>query len=134
MASPAGGESIPATGASLVAPATLGDASPLDATRLRRDVYGFLPYWEVTSAQLDFDVLSHVAYFGVGTDAGGNLGTKNSDGTPTTGWAGWTSSSMTTIINAAHASHTRVTLTVEAMAWTSSSATVICRSCTPTRP
>ena len=121
---PAGGESIPATGASFVAPTTLGDADRLDATSLRRDVYGFLPYWEVGSAQLDFTVLSHVAYFGVGTDAAGNLGTKNSNGTPTTGWAGWTSSAMTTIINAAHASHTRVTLTVEAMAWTSSSAAV----------
>jgi spore germination protein YaaH len=121
---PAGGESIPATGASFVAPTTLGDAARLDATSLQRDVYGFLPYWEVSSAQLDFAVLSHVAYFGVGTDAAGNLGTKNSDGTPTTGWAGWTSSAMTTIINAAHASHTRVTLTVEAMAWTSSSAAV----------
>ena len=121
---PAGGESIPATEAAFVVPTTLGDTARLDATSLRRDVYGFLPYWEVGSAQLDFAVLSHVAYFGVGTDAAGNLGTKNSDGTPTTGWAGWTSSAMTTIINAAHASHTRVTLTVEAMAWTSSSATV----------
>jgi spore germination protein YaaH len=121
---PAGGESIPATGASFVAPTTLDDAARLDATSLRRDVYGFLPYWEVTSARLDFNVLSHVAYFGVGTDSAGNLITKNSNGTPTTGWAGWTSSAMTTIINAAHASHTRVTLTVEAMAWTSSSAAV----------
>ncbi len=119
--SPSGEPSpIPAVGASLVVP---GDEAPLApaAVGMRRDVYGFLPYWEVADAdtRLDFSVITHLAYFSVGADARGNLKKRNSNGTLTTGWAGWTSSRMTSIINAAHAKHSRVTLTLSVFAWTS---------------
>ena len=80
---------------------------------LRREVFGFLPYWELGST-LDYDTLSTIAYFGI------NL---RSDGTfdkSANGWDGWQSSSLTTVINDAHAHGTRVVLTVESMAWSSS--------------
>ena len=104
-----------------------GDAAgtfELDATvspdGLRREVFGFLPYWELNSSSttLDYSKLSTIAFFGVGADAYGNLQKKNSDGTTTVGWSGWTSSKMTSIINAAHQKHTRVVLTVQSFAWT----------------
>ena len=96
-------------------------AQPATSTNvLRREVYGFLPYWEsVAGPTLNYDILSTVAYFGVGTDGLGNLQKHDADGTTSTGWAGWTSSWMTNVINAAHAHGTRVALTVEEFAWDS---------------
>ena len=94
----------------------------LDGTRLRRQVMGFLPYWEVSDAVLDYEVLSTIAYFSVGSDKYGNLLKLDPDGTPTTGWGGWTSSRMTSIINAAHTKGTRVVLTISVFAWTSGQA------------
>jgi hypothetical protein len=102
-------------------PAATGDAA-LDATHLRRQVMGFLPYWEVNDAVLDYNLLSTIAYFSVGADKNGNLLKLDSDGTPTTGWGGWTSSKMTSIINGAHSKGTRVVLTISVMAWSTGQA------------
>ncbi len=96
-----------------------GPATPA-ANVLRREIYGFLPYWEsVAGPTLNYDILSTVAYFGVGVDGNGNL-QKHSNGNTSTGWAGWTSSWMTNVINNAHAHGTRVALTIEEFAWSTS--------------
>ncbi len=102
-------------------PATIRPAAAVDPGALRREVFGFLPYWELSdsSTTLDWEKISTVAYFGVGADGKGNLIKRNSDGSTTVGWSGWTSSKMTGVINAAHASHARVVLTVQSFAWTS---------------
>jgi spore germination protein YaaH len=85
------------------------------ANVLRREVYGFLPYWEaVAGPTLNYDILSTVAYFGVGVDGNGNLQKTGSN------WSGWTSSWMTNVINNAHAHGTRVALTIEEFAWSDS--------------
>ena len=85
---------------------------------LRRQVYGFLPYWESPySGELNYDILSTVAYFGVTVRSNGDLA-RTSGGSTTTEWAGWTSSWMTNVINAAHSHGTRVALTVTQFAWT----------------
>ncbi|HYH91969.1 MAG TPA: glycosyl hydrolase family 18 protein, partial [Candidatus Saccharimonadales bacterium] len=88
---------------------------------LRREVFGFLPYWELSdsSTTLDWAKISTLAYFGVGADGKGNLQKKNSNGSTTVGWSGWTSSRMTSVINAAHKSGARVVLTVQSFAWSS---------------
>jgi spore germination protein YaaH/flagellar hook assembly protein FlgD len=114
---------IPAVGAAFVTPGGPVDLG-LAAVGMRREVYGFLPYWEVSDpdTRLDFSIITHLAYFSVGADAKGNLKKRNSDGSLTTGWAGWTSSQMTSVINAAHKKRSRVTLTVSVFAWTSGQA------------
>jgi hypothetical protein len=111
---------IPARTLSFLAEPSVERPAAPDATGLRREVYGFLPYWEVgdSSTRLDYSVLSHIAYFSVGADASGNLLKRDRDGTPTTGWGGWTSQRMTQVINAAHARRTRVTLTISVFGWT----------------
>ena len=108
-------EGPPATG-TVIQPAAV-----VSANGLRREVFGFLPYWEVSDSSTSFNwsVLSTVAYFSVGAVQDGNLLKKNSDGSVTTGWGGWTSSKMTSIINAAHQRGTRVVLTITCFAWTS---------------
>jgi spore germination protein YaaH/flagellar hook assembly protein FlgD len=101
-------------------------ASAPGATGLLREIYGFLPYWEVSDAstRLNFSVLSDVAYFSIGVDGRGNLLKRNDDGSLTTGWAGWTSAAMTDVITEAHVAKTRVTLTLSVFAWTSAQASV----------
>ncbi len=100
-------------------------AAAVDPGALQREVFGFLPYWELTdsSTTLDWEKLSTIAYFGVGAQANGSLQKRNTDGSTTVGWSGWTSSKMTSVINAAHANHTRVVLTVQSFAWSTSGAT-----------
>ena len=100
-------------------------AAAVDPGGLRREVFGFLPYWELSdsSTTLDWEKLSTIAYFGVGADANGNLEIRNSDGSTSVGWAGWTSSKMTKVITDAHANNARVVLTVQSFAWSSGGVT-----------
>jgi spore germination protein YaaH len=109
--SPSGGEGVQ-------------DAAAVSSGGLRREIFGFLPYWEMNapSTTLDWRTLSTVAYFSVGCNSNGSLAKRNPDGSATVGWAGWTSSKMTSIINSAHAHHTRVVLTVSCFAWNGSGA------------
>ena len=86
---------------------------------LSHEVFGYLPYWMLSSAEmanLDYDLVSTLAYFSVGAKKDGTLH-KTTDGTPTTGWAGWNSSSLTNVISAAHQHGVKVVLTVTMMAW-----------------
>ncbi len=89
---------------------------------LRREIFGFLPYWQLNSSslRLDYAKISTIAYFGVGADGNGNLQKRNSDGSTTVGWSGWTSSKMSSIISTAHANRTRVVLTVQSFGWSTS--------------
>ena len=97
-------------------------AAAVDPGALRREVFGFLPYWELASSSTTFDweTLSTIAYFGVGADASGNLMRRNADGSTTVGWSGWTSANLTRVMNTAHANHTRVVLTVQSFGWNTS--------------
>jgi spore germination protein YaaH/flagellar hook assembly protein FlgD len=103
----------------VIAPTSL--AAPIDSGALRREVFGFLPYWELTDSttRLDYSVLSTIAYFGVDAGGDGHLIHQRS-GTTDVGWAGWTSGVLSNVISAAHAQGTRVVLTVQRFAWTSS--------------
>jgi spore germination protein YaaH len=102
-------------------PAPIELAAAVDPGALKREVFGFLPYWELSdsSTTLDWEKLSTIAYFGVGADGKGNLVKQTKSGAATVGWSGWTSSKMTSVIDAAHASHARVVLTVQSFAWSS---------------
>lgn len=127
---PSGGASpVEAMNASFASPAGSGAATPeitpdaaISPNGLRREIFGFLPYWEVNSSslRLDYSKISTIAYFGIGADGNGNLQKRNSDGSMTVGWSGWTSAKMTSIISAAHSHHTRVVLTVQSFGWNTS--------------
>ncbi len=103
------------------ADASIELTAAVDPGALRREVFGFLPYWEVSdsSTRLDWEKISTVAYFGVGAAADGSLQKRASDGSTTVGWSGWTSAKMTSVINAAHTSGARVVLTVQSFGWSS---------------
>jgi spore germination protein YaaH len=95
-----------------------GPAGPLP-NGLRREVLGFLPYWKLdstTRAALRLDLVSTIAYFSIGVQSNGYLA-RGSSSSPTVGWSGWTSASMTELINTAHARGVRVVPTITLMAW-----------------
>ena len=120
---PAAGASWHSTDATVTAgPVVVEPQAAITPAGLRREIFGFLPYWQVNSStlRLDYTKISTIAYFGVGADAAGNLVKKNADGTASVGWSGWASSKMTSIITTAHANHTRVVLTVQSFGWNAS--------------
>ncbi|HEX6128236.1 MAG TPA: glycosyl hydrolase family 18 protein [Candidatus Limnocylindria bacterium] len=82
---------------------------------LRKEVFGFLPYWMLTDSALshmNYSLVSSIAYFSVGLRSDGYLAKGTS-----TGWTGWNSSQMTQVIDRAHANGVKVVLTVTHMAW-----------------
>jgi spore germination protein YaaH len=87
---------------------------------LFREVFGYLPYWMLdpeSLSNLDYSLVSTLAYFSIGAQANGTLA-KGTVDNPSSGWQGWTSSAMTGVINAAHARGVKVVPTVTMMART----------------
>lgn len=124
--SSAGSGGVSTTTLLALAPSTSADATlASDATLaalpngLRKQVFGFLPYWMLSATDLQwmrYDAVSTIAYFGVAARSDGTLVTSGST------WSGWNSSAMTDVINKAHARGDRVVLTITMMAWDSTSA------------
>ena len=86
---------------------------------LRKQVFGFLPYWTLNASDLQwmqYGLVSTIAYFGVAARSNGTLATTS------TGWNGWNSSAMTGVINAAHRKGDKLVITITMMAWDSASA------------
>ena len=109
---------LTATGSATGQPATLSASAALP-NGMRKEVLGFLPYWLLDASSLQwmqYQLVTTIAYFGVGARADGTLATS-SGGSTTAGWSGWNSSAMTSVINSAHARGVRVVLTVTMMAW-----------------
>jgi spore germination protein YaaH len=119
LASPDGSTITPLTlAAPADAEATLAATAALP-NGMRKEVFGFLPYWMLDAGSLQwmqYQLVTTIAYFGVAARSDGTLATT-SGGITTSGWSGWNSSAMTNVINAAHARGVRVVLTVEMMAW-----------------
>jgi hypothetical protein len=65
-------------------------AAQVDPNGMRREVLGFLPYWELSDAdlRLDYSVLSTIAYFGVGADGQEPLAVPDEDGSAPCGLGG----------------------------------------------
>lgn len=86
---------------------------------LQREVLGFLPYWMLdatTRQHLRYDLLSTIAYFGIGVQPNGYL-ERGPTSARTQGWTGWTSAALTDVINSAHARGVKVVPTITMMAW-----------------
>ncbi len=77
---------------------------------LSHQVYGYLPYWRLDSGtvdRLDYDLVSTIAFFGLGIKADGNLDTA------WRGYAAYTSANAAAVTNAAHAKGVRVVPTFQ---------------------
>ena len=106
----------PLARAAVASPATQAAPSPTavdpgiqpfvrQARPLNREVFGYLPYWRLdvdTAGELRYELLSSIAFFGLGIKADGSLDTA---------WRGYTaylSDNAVAVTNAAHAAGVRV--------------------------
>jgi hypothetical protein len=91
-----------------ILPRGVASSLPGSNPNLRREVFGFAPYWELSHyAEWDFNLLSTVAYFGLDVNADGTFATSGN------GWNGWNSADLTAIINKAHAAGGRVVVVIK---------------------
>lgn len=95
----------------LLSPLTnqLQPLTPLTQVKNTHEVFGFAPYWNITKlSNVNFNTLTTFAYFGVEVDSDGNL-IKDSR------YQTFISSQATDLFKKAHASGTRVVLTLTQM-------------------
>jgi hypothetical protein len=86
---------------------------------LRREVFGFAPYWAVSATSTaytnwNYSLLSTVAFFGLTVDINGNFRTTLPNGQPDPGYAAWSSAQLVDMINRAHGAGDRVVLVIKA--------------------
>jgi len=87
-----------------ILPRRLGASNPL----LRREIFGFAPYWELkNNAQWNYNLLTTVAYFGLDVNSDGTFATNGGGAT------GWNSAELTTVINNAHQAGDRVVVVIK---------------------
>ena len=98
--------SLPAVGSAQPALNYPGPPSLTGDRLAPHDVFGFLPYWLLDSAP-DLSNVSTVAYFGVNVNSDGSLFESG------TGWAGYQSPELASVISNAHAQGTQVVLTAK---------------------
>lgn len=95
--------------ANIISPLT-GRLSPLQQDKKGYEVFGFAPHWTFDKLDnVNFDVLTTFAYFGIPVDSEGNLDTTDR------GYEVFQSSHATDIFRKAHAHGTRVVLTITQM-------------------
>ncbi len=94
----------PATVPPEPAPRSLALSAPLRP----HEIFGFAPYWTLPiSSGFNLSSLTTIAYFGVNVNANGTLSKAG------TGWAGFQSQYLATLITRAHAASVRVVLTAK---------------------
>jgi spore germination protein YaaH len=87
----------------VAAPTSVATANPLSS----HEVFGFVPYWSLDqSAGFSVAGLTTLDYFSVGINSNGTLDESGS------GWNGYESQALSTLITKAHAAGIRVVLTV----------------------
>ena len=97
-----------ATDPSLVVPG-IRPLEPAHAP-LSRQVYGYLPWWQLgpdTAGELQYDLLTTIAFFGIGIQPDGDLDRKSF------GYYGYVSGNATAVTNAAHDHGVRVVPTFQ---------------------
>ncbi len=110
----------PVGGSAPVAPlASTVPGAPRQRALADREVFGFLPYWNLADAAqtVDLDQLTTLAWFGVEAGPKGRLIRQTSAGVVPPGYRGWTDPAWKTLMAQAQAKGIRVVLTVERMSW-----------------
>ncbi len=87
----------------------LSSIKPLTNTKNQHEVFGFAPYWTIDKLDnVDFSILTTVAYFGISVDHEGNL-------IEDTGYSSFHSQQAAELFKKAHLHGTRVVLTLMQM-------------------
>lgn len=96
---------------SIISPlARSNELTPLTEGKSQKEVFGFAPYWTINKLDnVDFNVLTTFAYFGIPVKGDGNLDTSYQ------GYQTFKSETATEIFQKAHSHGTRVVLTITQM-------------------
>ncbi|HRN96789.1 MAG TPA: glycoside hydrolase family 18 protein [Candidatus Levybacteria bacterium] len=87
-----------------------GGLEPLKEAKSQKEVFGFAPYWTINKLEnVDFNVLTTLAYFGVPVKGDGSLDTEYQ------GYQTFESDTATQLFQKAHQHGTRVVLTITQM-------------------
>lgn len=104
----------------VVEPGKIFEAEPLSLKltltgQLKKEVFGFLPYWMVEKADdLNIKLLTDVAFFGLEVDARGNIVKVDQDGTSLSAWSIWNNDKkLDAFIKKAKRNRTRVHLVLK---------------------
>ncbi|MDO8658776.1 MAG: glycoside hydrolase family 18 protein [Candidatus Levybacteria bacterium] len=88
----------------------LADLKPIEKNKGQYEIFGFAPYWTFSKLDnIDFNLLTTLAYFGVPVDANGNLDKSDY------GYEVFQSEKATKLFTKAHNAGTRVVLTLTQM-------------------
>ena len=91
-------------------------ASKLNQGNLAKIKFGFLPFWTVSqSNNFQYDLLTHLAYFGVNLLPNGEIEKLAGDGNEEPGWTNYKSARFSEIFRQARKQNTKLILVVRAM-------------------
>ncbi|MBI2268409.1 MAG: glycoside hydrolase family 18 protein [Candidatus Blackburnbacteria bacterium] len=94
----------------MLSPLGKQNLKPLTEEKDSQEVFGFAPYWTINKLEnVDFNVLTTLAYFGVPVKGDGNLDKRNQ------GYTTFKSDSATEVFLKAHERNTRIVLTLTQM-------------------
>lgn len=94
----------------IISPLQIDMLSPLKSDKSGHEVFGFAPFWTLNKLDnVNFSVLTTLAYFGVPIKGDGNLDTQDY------GYARFLSDEATNLFKKAHENKTRVVLTLTIM-------------------
>ncbi len=98
----------------------LAERLPVLGTRTTRTdrpiVFGFLPFWNLKyESYFHYDLLTHIAFFGLDFDAAGKIRTRLSDGTIEPGWTAYQSEAFGRVVRRAHQSGAKAIVVLRAM-------------------
>ena len=92
----------------------LGSENKASARPLRKEVFGFLPFWTLDKKiHFRYELLSTIAYFGVDINSEGEFIKERDNGKTDGAWAGWISDDFTQVINQAKKYKTKILLTIK---------------------
>ncbi|OJI09138.1 hypothetical protein COT69_01185 [candidate division WWE3 bacterium CG09_land_8_20_14_0_10_39_24] len=96
-----------------------------------KTVFGFLPYWSLGEENnLDYQMLTDIAYFALYVDGKGNFITTTEDGTAEPGYLAWKEgATIKTVIKKAKENKVRMALTIAAHNNEDIESLLVCNSC-----
>lgn len=81
----------------------------------KKEIIGFLPFWLVKEAKIDFTKITTLVYFGISLDKNGKIVRLMDDSTEEPGWTKFNSDELSTIITTSNEKNIHTELAVRAM-------------------
>ena len=81
----------------------------------KKEIIGFLPFWLVKEAKIDYTKITTLVYFGISFDKNGKIVRLSDDSTEEPGWTRFNSDELSTILTTANEKNIHTELAIRAM-------------------